>query len=209
MSSCHQPKGLRRGSLHLKDTDAHVSPGVIHPTPVQCAGIWTRGISFLCFPLLGTVSTPDTNLPAEVMTSSFINGIFMVPLKSQWSTLLGNIHTTIKKARVFSHVALSIGTWGPTAATHQVMEGNLTSYVGTVSETDLETCRKGDTKRFNGEQQTERWVLHRWLHFSPNPHHHPIFGNELVTFLNVLLCLASLQLYFICDSYNRVSSFQL
>ena len=138
-----------------------------------------------------------------------INGIFMVPLKSQWSTLLGNIHTTIKKARVFSHVALSIGTWGPTAATHQVMEGNLTSYVGTVSETDLETCRKGDTKRFNGEQQTERWVLHRWLHFSPNPHHHPIFGNELVTFLNVLLCLASLQLYFICDSYNRVSSFQL
>lgn len=74
-------QGFKEGQFAL--TDAHVSPGVIHPTPVQCAGIWTRGISFLCFPLLGTVSTPDTNLPAEVMTSSFINGIFMVPLKSQ------------------------------------------------------------------------------------------------------------------------------
>ena len=157
------------------------------------------------------MSTPDTNLPAEVMASSFINGIFMIPLKSQWSILLGNIHTTIKKARVFSHITLSIGTWGPKVATHQMKEGNLTSYVGTVSETDLESCGKGDTKRFNREQQRERYVLHSWLHFSPNPHHHPppIFSNELVTFLNVLLCLASFQLYFLCDSYNRVSSFQL
>ncbi|KAI4573818.1 hypothetical protein MJT46_005058 [Ovis ammon polii x Ovis aries] len=39
-----------------------------------------------------------------------------------------------------------------------MMEGNLTSYVGTVSETALESCRKGDTKRFNGKQQTERYM---------------------------------------------------
>lgn len=151
------------------------------------------------------MSTPDTNLPAEVTASSFINGIFMIPLKSQWSTLLGNIHTTIRKARVFSHITLSIGTWGPTVVTHQMMEGNLTSSVGTVSETDLGSCGKGDTKGFNGEQQRERYVLHSWLHFPPKPHHHPlpIFSNELVTCLNVLLCLASFQLYFLCNSYNR------
>jgi len=40
------------------------------------------------------------------------------------------------------------------------MEGNLTSSVGTVSETDLGSCGKGDTKGFNGEQQRERYVLH-------------------------------------------------
>ncbi|KAI4542507.1 hypothetical protein MG293_007886 [Ovis ammon polii] len=41
-----------------------------------------------------------------------------------------------------------------------MMEGNLTSYVGTVSETALESCRKGDTKRFNGKQQTESiWTI--------------------------------------------------
>ena len=156
------------------------------------------------------MSTPDTNLPAEVMASSFINGIFMIPLKSQWSTLLGNIHKTIKKARVFRHIALSIGTWGPTVATHQMMEGNLTSSVGTVSETDLESCGKGDTKRFSGEQQTERCytidnISHRPLTTLPTT----IFSNELVTFLNVLVRLASFQLCSLCDLYNRASSLPL
>lgn len=36
-----------------------------------------------------------------------------------------------------------------------------------------------------------------------------VFRNELVTFLNVLECLASFQLCFLCDSYIRVPSFQL
>lgn len=38
---------------------------------------------WLLFPSLGMVSIPEINLAAEMVASSFINGIFMIPLKCQ------------------------------------------------------------------------------------------------------------------------------
>lgn len=99
MSSCHQPKGLRRDSLRLKDIDAYVSLSVIHPMPVQCGRYLDLGNFISVFsPPLWIVSTLATNLATGVMASNFINSLFMIPWKCHWSTCLGNRHTISKKA---------------------------------------------------------------------------------------------------------------